>query len=158
DGTYKFDNLRPGTYSVHEVQPSGYFEGCTHAGSFGGDDSVQDDITGITLQSGDSGINYNFRQVPSGSISGYVFRDGPPAVTQDGTLPANLYDLRDGQLRPDDLRIPGVVLELHYTLSGEVVRGEDLLPGTYPNGPVRTVTDSSGFYQFTGLPQGNYTV
>src|SRR4029079_19372782 len=21
DGTYKFDNLRPGTYSVHEVQP-----------------------------------------------------------------------------------------------------------------------------------------
>jgi protocatechuate 3,4-dioxygenase beta subunit len=158
DGTYKFDNLRPGTYSVHEVQPSGYYEGCTHAGSLGGDDSVQDDITGVTLQSGDNGINYNFAEVPPGTISGYVFRDGDPLESQDGTPPPNLYDLRDGILTPGDLRIPGVVLELHYTLTGEAVRGEDLLPGMYPSGPIRAVTDSSGYYQFTGLPQGNYTI
>src|SRR5207253_429837 len=121
------------------------------------DDSVQDDITGVTLQSGDNGIHYNFSEVPAASISGYVFRDGPPIQTQDGTPPVNLYDLRDGVLRPGDLRIPGVVLELHYTLSGDVVRGEDLLPGTYASGPVRTVTDANGYYQFQGLPQGNYT-
>jgi serine-aspartate repeat-containing protein C/D/E len=158
DGTYSFTNLRPGTYNVHEVQPAGYFEGCTHSGSLGGDDSVQDDITEIVTVSGDNGINYNFSEVPAGSISGVVFRDGPPLVTQNGEVPDNLYQLRDGILRSGDLRIAGVTLELRYTLSGEVVRGEDLLPGTHPAGPVRTVTDGSGFYQFTGLPQGNYSV
>src|SRR5262249_38790230 len=78
--------------------------------------------------------------------------------TQDGSLPENLYQLRDGQLTPDDLRLRGVTLELRYTLTGEPVRGEDLLPGTYPAGPVRTVTDSSGYYEFTGLPEGNYSI
>jgi protocatechuate 3,4-dioxygenase beta subunit len=158
DGTYKFDNLRAGTYSVHEVQPAGYFEGCTHAGSLGGDDSVQDSIATIVTKSGDHGINYNFSEVPAGSISGYVFRDGPTLLTQDGSVPDNLYQLRDGLLTPDDLRLRGVTLELRYTLTGEPVRGEDLLPGAYPPGPVRTVTDANGFYQFTGLPQGNYSI
>jgi serine-aspartate repeat-containing protein C/D/E len=158
DGTYKFDGLRPGTYSVHEVQPAGYFEGCTHAGSLGGDDSVQDNITTINTISGDNGLNYNFSEVPAGLISGYVFRDGAPIPTKDGTVPDNLYQLRDGQLTPDDLRLRGVTLELRYTLTGEPVRGEDLLPGTYPSGPVRTVTDASGYYEFRGLPQGNYSI
>ena len=27
DGSYKFDNLPPGTYSVRELQPAGYFDG-----------------------------------------------------------------------------------------------------------------------------------
>ncbi len=158
DGTYKFDNLRAGTYHVHEVQPAGYFEGCTHAGSLGGDDSVQDDITDIVTVGGDNGINYNFSEVPAGMLSGYVFRDGAPIVTQDGQVPANLYQIRDGQLTPDDLRLGGVHLELRYTLTGEPVMGQDLLPGLYPPGPVRTVTDANGYYEFRGLPQGNYSI
>src|SRR5262249_25507177 len=103
-------------------------------------------------------INYNFSEVPAGKISGYVFRDGPPIISPNGTVPDNLYDLRDGQLTPDDLRLRGVVLELRYTLTGEQVMGEDLLPGTYPAGPVRVVTDASGYYEFRGLPQGNYSI
>jgi protocatechuate 3,4-dioxygenase beta subunit len=158
DGTYKFTGLHAGTYHVHEVQPAGYFEGCTHAGSLGGDDSVQDDITNVVTVGGDNGINYNFSEVPAAEISGYVFRDGAPIVTSDGQVPANLYSIRDGQLTPDDQRIGGVHLELRYTLTGEAVRGEDLLPGMYPPGPVTTVTDANGFYHFGGLPQGNYTV
>src|SRR5262249_20237902 len=117
DGTYKFDNLRPGTYSVREVQPAGYFEGCTHAGSLGGDDSLQDNISGIVLRSGDRGVNYTLSEVPAGPISGYVFRDGPAMETKDGPPPANLDQLRDGKLTPDDLRLRGVVLELRYTLT-----------------------------------------
>jgi hypothetical protein len=112
----------------------------------------------VVLKSGDRGLNYNFSEVPAGSISGFVFRDGPPITTQNGDIPANIASLRDGQLTPDDLRLAGVTLELRYTLTGEVVRGEDLLPGTYPSGPVRTVTDANGFYQFRGLPQGNYSI
>src|SRR5262249_36255086 len=100
----------------------------------------------------------NFSEVPAGTISGFVFRDGAPIVSQDGSVPSNLYDIRDGKLTPDDLRIKGVTLELRYTLSGEPVRGEDLLPGTFPPGPVRTTTDANGYYQFTGLPQGNYSI
>src|SRR4029077_8356845 len=91
DGTYKFDNLHAGTYHVHEVQPAGYFEGCTHAGSLGGDDSVQDDITHIVTVAADHGVHYDFSEVPPGMLSGYVYRDGAPIVTPDGQVPANLY-------------------------------------------------------------------
>jgi serine-aspartate repeat-containing protein C/D/E len=158
DGSYLFDDLRAGTYHVHEVQPAGYFEGCTHAGSLGGDDAVQDDITNIVTVGGDHGINYNFSEVPAGMISGFVFRDGAPILTTDGQVPANLYQIRDGQLTPDDLRIGSVHLELRYTLTGEPVMGQDLLPGTYPPGPVTTTTNASGYYEFRGLPQGNFSI
>ena len=36
DGTTMFDILPPGTYSVHEIQPRGYFSGATFVGSAGG--------------------------------------------------------------------------------------------------------------------------
>ena len=49
-------------------------------------------------------------------------------------------------------------LELRYKLTGEAVLGQDLLPGTYPPGPVHTTTDASGYYEFKGLPQGNYSI
>src|SRR5262249_32486497 len=150
--------LHAGTHRVPWGQRDGFFEGCTHAGSLGGDGSVQDDITNIVTVGGDHGINYNFSEVPAGMISGYVFRDGAPIVTQDGQVPANLYQIRDGQLTPDDLRLGGVHLELRYTLTGEPVMGQDLLPGMDPPAPVRTVTDASRYYEFQGLPQGNFSI
>lgn len=158
DGSYKFENLRAGTYRVHEIQPTDYFDGCTHAGSLGGDDTINDDITTIVTVGGDHGINYNFGELPPSEISGYVFRDGAPLTSANGQIPANLYDLRDGKLTADDKRLGGVTLELRYTLTGEVVQGEDLLPGAYPPGPVRTVTDANGYYHFGSLPQGNYSI
>ena len=33
DGNYVFGNLAPGNYGVREVQPAGYFDADTHAGS-----------------------------------------------------------------------------------------------------------------------------
>jgi protocatechuate 3,4-dioxygenase beta subunit len=157
-GAYKFDQLRPGVYSVREIQPSGYFDGGEFAGSHGGDDSQDDLVASVTLRSGDEGLQYNFTELPAGKISGFVFRDGPPLVTQNGTVPENINELRDGRLTPDDLRLGGVVVELRHTLTGEAVLGEELLPGTYPPGPVRAVTDASGYYEFRGLPQGNYSI
>ncbi|MDX1948357.1 MAG: SdrD B-like domain-containing protein [Pirellulaceae bacterium] len=157
NGRYKFDNLPPGTYSVHELQPSGYFDGCEHAGSHGGD--VTDDrVSNIELHSGQHGTNYNFAEIPPAKISGFVFRDGAPISTTDGNLPVNFYDLKDGLLTPDDKRLAGVVLELRFTLTGELVTADDVLPGHYPPGPLRTTTDANGYYEFDGLPAGNYTV
>ena len=158
DGTYRFEGLRPGVYSVRQVQPANYFDGCTHAGSAGGDDSQPNLIGQIVLTSGSQATNYNFSEIPAGLIAGYVFRDGPPLITTDGRPPADLALVRDGQFTSDDLPLAGVTLELRHTLTGQPVRGEELLPGSYPPGPVRTVTDSRGYYEFRGLPPGNYSI
>lgn len=160
DGTYRFEGLRPGTYSLRQLQPTDYFDGCTQAGSLGGDDSQPNLIANVVLTSGSQAANYNFSEVPPGLIAGYVFRDGPPITTINGQAPpaSSLPLLRDGQFTPDDLPLPGVTLELRYTLTGLPVRGEELLPGTYPPGPVRAVTDARGYYEFRGLPPGNYSI
>ncbi|HZN34324.1 MAG TPA: SdrD B-like domain-containing protein [Pirellulaceae bacterium] len=158
DGSYLFANLRPGTYSVRELQPAGYFDGEDMPGNLGGDASQNDLIASVVLKSGDVGVNYDFCETPPAKISGYVFRDGPPITSPTGEIPENLYELRDGLLTPDDLRLRGVVLELRYTLTGEPVRGEDLLPGKWLPGPVRVVTGADGYYEFDGLPQGNYSI
>jgi protocatechuate 3,4-dioxygenase beta subunit len=157
-GAYKFDNLRPGTYSVRELQPAGYFDGDEMPGNLGGDDSQDDLIANIVLPSGAHGVNYDFCETPPATISGFVFRDGPPISTPNGQPPDNIHELRDGKLTPDDLRLGGVTLELRHTLTGEPVRGEELLPGTWPPGPVRVRTDVNGYYEFRGLPQGNYSI
>src|SRR5207247_1718407 len=142
--------------------------------------SVTDFISQISVHSGDALVNYDFCEMLPVSISGLVWLDTTrnceiddgearlggvtiqllnstgAVVAATHTAGAGTYKLDNP--RSDDQRIAGVTLELRYTLTGEPVRGEDLLPGTYPPGPVRTVTDASGFYQFIGLPQGNYSV
>jgi protocatechuate 3,4-dioxygenase beta subunit len=157
-GQYKFDVLPPGVYTVRELQPSGYFDSEEEAGSHGGDTSANDTISGIELLSGENATDYNFCEQPPATLSGYVFRDGGLIFSQDGTLPDNLYEIRDGKLTADDLRLAGVVLELRHTLSGEPVLGEECVPGMYPPGPLRVVTDANGFYDFKGLAAGNYSV
>jgi serine-aspartate repeat-containing protein C/D/E len=155
-GYYEFLNLKPGEYTVKEAQPTGYFQGGQVAGSEGGDDSSQDVIGEVNLESGDNAVEYNFCEVPPASLSGYVFQDGPPIATNGSTPPDNLYDIRDGQLTPDDERISGVVLELRHTLTGEVVDMSETIYGG--SGAYRLTTDSDGFYKFDGLAAGNYTV
>ena len=113
------------------MQPEGYFEGCTHAGSLGGDDSVQDNITSIVTMSGDNGINYNFGEMPAGRISGLRISRRPANRHVRRQHPRQSLSTARRHSAPDDQRIGGVTLELRYTLTGEPVRGEDLLPGAY---------------------------
>jgi hypothetical protein len=63
DGTYLFDGLRPGTYRITEAQPAGYTQGINAPGTAGGS-ANGDTFDGITLASGQDGLNYNFGERP----------------------------------------------------------------------------------------------
>ncbi len=74
-GRYRFDGLAPGTYSVRERQPAGYFQGGQRAGSGGGDASLEDVISAIAVGSGQPLTGYDFCEVPPSSLTGRVHLD-----------------------------------------------------------------------------------
>lgn len=158
NGEYRFDNLRPGEYGVREHQPAGYFDGGESVGTGGG--IVADDLfTQIAVFSGDHLVDYDFCEKPPAAISGHVFQDGATLLTDDGEVPANIHELRDGLRTADDTPLAGVTLELRHGVTGEPLLGDIALPGMYPSGePIRVVTDANGYYEFAGLPAGNYAV
>jgi len=158
NGHYFFDDLLPGEYSVVETQPDGYFHGGQVVGTGDGDASVADTISSVTITSGLELEDYNFCETPSGSISGFVFIDGAPIVSQNGQPPASLAGIKDGALTGDDTRLSGVVLELRNGITGAPIDASAALPGYYEDGPIRTTTDANGFYLFDGLNFGNYAV
>ncbi|NLD15676.1 MAG: DUF11 domain-containing protein [Gammaproteobacteria bacterium] len=144
DGSYKFDNLVPGTYTVTETQPAGWVDGQDNGlgtfdqgGSSGpGTGTVGHDVfSTITLPANTDGVDYNFGELnqfadPSmltASISGFVYHD------------ANDDGVKDTAEDP----IANVVIRL----AGE-------------NGDVReTTTDANGYYRFDNLEPGKkYTV
>jgi protocatechuate 3,4-dioxygenase beta subunit len=80
-GYYQFAGLRPGTYTIIEMQPAGYIDGIDTAGSKGGiavnanskiDATILEDlafdpgtdaILRIRVQGGDNGTGYNFSEI-----------------------------------------------------------------------------------------------
>ena len=158
EGRYEFVNLRGGVYSVREQQPDEFFDGGQNIHSLNGDVSSDDLIAGIVLQPGDRLSEFNFCEVPAGRISGFVFQDGQVVTTSDGSPPPNLYTIRDGSQSPDDTPLAGVELELRDGLQGLPLNGSIILGNANGDGPIRTVTDETGFYEFVGLPRGNYSV
>jgi serine-aspartate repeat-containing protein C/D/E len=154
NGKYSFTGLQPGTYSVVETQPSGYLEGGDQVGTVGGVTKGQldgsDRIYNAQLAAGDNGINYDFWEIVPAKISGYVFQDGPTIVLQQDDPDPNIPTLRDGKLTADDTRLAGIVLEL-CDGSG--------YPLTDANGNyITTKTNAKGYYEFTGLLPGMYSV
>jgi protocatechuate 3,4-dioxygenase beta subunit len=128
DGTYEFTNLRPGTYSVFEVQPPGFFNGDQVIGSAGGAIGAIDHTVGITLDPGDDAVGYNFCEIEPASLSGHVYVDG----NNDGVR---------------DTGEPGIA----------GVRVALLDANGQPTGRT-TTTDASGFYRFDNLEPGKYGV
>jgi serine-aspartate repeat-containing protein C/D/E len=159
-GRYRFEHLPPGTYRVQQEQPAGYFDGAQRAGSHGGNARLSNQISAIHVPAGQTLTRYDFWEIPPGVLSGYVFQDGPALVTFDGRLPENARELRRGELKPTDQRIPGVVLELREVSTGQAILGNSssVLPGRYGAGPITAVTDAQGFYAFEGLMPGIYAV
>ena len=154
-GQYVFTGLPPGTYGVEEVVPPGFFYSDQHIGSAGGVIADQGTTNSIGLAPGQIGVGYNFCLVPPSTISGYVFIDGPPIATNNPAtdLPsilANLPNLRTGIRQPGDAPVPGVTLMLANAV------GMPLL--NQSGNPIEATTDANGYYQFTGLPAGLYSV
>lgn len=150
DGTYSFTNLEPGVYGVEEIQPSGYLEGWNQLGSASGTLNAPDEVTSVTLGSGVAGTKYDFWENLGATISGYVFVDGGTIVVQEGESAPYIPSVRDGVLTADDTRLSGITLQL---CDGS---GVALLDS---NGDIiTTTTDANGYYEFSSLESGLYTV
>ncbi len=150
DGKYAFVDLKPGVYGVQEIQPANYLEGGDVVGSAGGALDGPDRILNAQLDSGVNGVNYDFWEEVPAKISGYVFQDGPAIVVKEGDPAPNIPALRNGQLTPDDKRLPGVVLQL---CDGS---GVPLLDSQ--GRQITTVTDANGYYEFDMLYSGVYSI
>ncbi|MEM9826619.1 MAG: SdrD B-like domain-containing protein [Planctomycetota bacterium] len=100
-GEYRFANLRPGTYTITQVQPDAWFEGSSTPGSLGGRSESGNLISEITVGPGQDGIRYDFCEDPPAEISGMVIddRDGDCVLDPDETGIADvrirLYDSND---------------------------------------------------------------
>ncbi len=89
DGSYRFDDLAPGTYRVQEVQPAGYLDGKDTLGTIDGavGGAVAQDQFEIQLGSNENAVEYNFGErglLPS-SISLRFCLASAPAMPQNVT-------------------------------------------------------------------------
>lgn len=158
-GEYQFSNLAPGAYTVREIQPLDYFHGGQRAGTGGGQAKTADEVSEITLSSGQNVTDYLFCELPPSELSGYVFKDGADVRLADGeSLPEDISIVRNGKRSPDDTPIAGVTLELRTGITGLPIASTTALPNTYRGDTIRVTTDASGHYHFPGLPKGNYAV
>jgi protocatechuate 3,4-dioxygenase beta subunit len=172
-GQYLFANLRPGTYTVRELQPAGYFDGGEVVGSEGGV-ATNDLLSEIVIGSGVDAIKYDFCEIPPAGLAGFVFVDGPAILSTSGLIPGSIYDYKDGVRDAGDAPIANVVLRLVNGTNGlpfwrvpmggsfdnvpEGYAGIEVLPGYYEDGVFEVTTDANGYYQFLGLPAGSYAV
>ena len=150
-GYYVFDGLRPGTYGVYQTQPEGYFNGLVTAGTKGGvAHNPGDRITGVTLTSGQAGLDYNFAELEPARLSGYVFQDGGTLVLDEGDAVPPVHTVRDGVRRDGSKPLAGVRLQLGDEFGNPILDDAGQ--------PVSTVTDAAGYYEFTFLAAGGYSV
>ena len=132
DGTYTFDDVLGGTYTIRETQPVGYNDGSDTLGSLGGT-LGNDVVSAITMPVATDATGYNFAealppQPPGrGAISGIVFRDAD----------------RDGTLEAGDTGISSVALQL-LDGGGNVV--------------ATTTTSADGKYALTNILPGTYSI
>ena len=133
DGSYRFDNLKAGSYSVRESQPNGLLDGLESFDNLApilGSADGTDTIGTVEMAAGQSDLDNNFGELRPSSIAGLVFEDANRNGTLDGT----------------DRGISGVEIVLNGT--------DDLGQSV----AIRTRTDGDGRYRFDGLRPGTYGV
>ncbi len=129
-GSYCFNNLAAGTYTISEEQPASYKDGITKQGTPGSGSTDYNIFSGIALDAGYNGTNNNFGELLPSSLAGSVFVD----TNNDG--------VRDTA----EAGIPNVTIEL----TGYDDRSEYV--------GMTGATGSDGAYAFTNLRPGTYTI
>lgn len=155
-GRYRFENLAAGRYTIREIGPDGFFHFQQMAPAGRADTLTPFLIKDLQLTSGEQLSGLDFCERPPAKLSGYVFQDGDTILTSDGKAPNPIRPTRDGLRTADDTPIAGVVLELRSN-DGTPLDGSIAIPGTY-SGPIRAVTNAEGYFEFTGLQEGSYSV
>jgi hypothetical protein len=140
DGSYTFtldtnsNQLLPGNYTIVESVPSAYVAVNANVGTVNGvpdgNEPLPDRITSIVMYSGQNGFNYDFGLSLPAAVAGYVYVD---------------YD-RAGTFTSNDQGLGGVQVQLTgFDAFGQPVN-------------LTVTTDANGFYIFTGLSAGTYSV
>ncbi len=86
DGSYTFDDLLSGSYTITETQPTNYVNGINHQGSVGGTVGINL-ISAITLPTATDATAYDFGERGQG-LSGVVYDDRDRNGHQDVTEPS----------------------------------------------------------------------
>lgn len=157
NGQYLFEALIPDLYSIIAPQLPAFFDASQQI-SNGNKNTINSNQVKTIQLSQESLTGINFFALSAASLSGFVFQDGEPVITHDGRPADNLLATKDGQLTPDDIRLAGVTVQLRNGITGQPITGTMMIPGTYPAGPIQTTTNADGYYQFDGLPPGNYAI
>ena len=135
-GAYQFQGLMPGTYTVHKLTPSGYFDEDDQVGSAGGVAVDINTISTIKLTSGKHGTEYDFCVLQPAGITGRVVVDKyggcetNPANPPLAGVTIQLLDQAGQLLQTTTTDVNGA-----YSFQG-------LLPGTYT---VRKLSPSGYF-------------
>src|SRR5262249_10481194 len=88
DGSFLFDGLLQGTYTLTELQPTGYFHGGDFAGSANGTvggTATAHIISNIGLGAGVNATAYQFGQIAPSDPFGFVYQD----TNRNGVRDAN---------------------------------------------------------------------
>jgi protocatechuate 3,4-dioxygenase beta subunit len=129
DGSYSFGALRPGLYTITKTPPANYLEGKESLGTLGGVENT-DQFAAINVSTGATGINYNFGQLQTGSLSGFVYLDSD----------------NDGIFQYNESGIAGVTVKL----TGTNDQGNAI--------SLSQTTGSGGGYSFRNLRPGVYSI
>jgi uncharacterized protein (DUF2141 family) len=131
-GFYQFTSQRPGTYTVTETQPAGYFDGLDTQGNVASilGSNTTDLINGITVASGGAAVQNDFGELLPALVAGNVYYD------------AN----NNGLFDTTETGIAGATV----TLTGTNDLGQAV--------SVATTTTGAGAYSFTNLRPGTYAV
>ncbi|HUP79674.1 MAG TPA: SdrD B-like domain-containing protein, partial [Pirellula sp.] len=129
DGSYRFDRLPAGVYSIVETQPANWLDGLSRSGTINGvavgSATNGTRIEQISLGGGQQGVSYDFCELPPSTLSGHVYRD----------------DNNDGVRQNSEPTLPGATIRLFDSTGG--LMGE-------------VATDAQGYYHFTSLHKGTY--
>ncbi|MEY3219831.1 MAG: hypothetical protein RIT27_1188, partial [Pseudomonadota bacterium] len=140
NGHYSFGHLRPSDsngYKLVETQPTYLKDGSVFVGSEGGNNSITNTISQITLNQGVDGSNYNFSEKPSAVLGDTVYFDKNADGIQQ---PAN-----------GEYGLANVPVTVTWAgLDGTIGTGDDV--------SYITTTDASGNYWVSDLPKGYYEI